>query len=351
MRIAVVAPPYLPVPPIGYGGTERIISLLTEGLVQNGHDVTLFASGDSQTKSKLVSLFPRALGNSGLQKNSALLPLLQYRECLLRQNDFDIIHSHSQYLGLFTFEKVKPKVVHTWHGSFYKDEVTEEKRLVLEKFKKSNFISISNNQRGAMPELNYVKTVYNAIDMSDYSLVESPKKTYLLWLGRITEKKGPLEAIKVAKELNMSLVISGTIDPIDQEYFDSVIKPELNTKLIKFYPELKKIEEVRELYQNALCTLYPISWHEPFGLVMIESMACGTPVVAYNVGSVPEIITDEKTGFIVDPALGIEGLKNAVKKVNQIKRSDCRKDVEARFSKERMIKDYTEVYRELLEKI
>lgn len=349
MRIAVVAPPYLPVPPVGYGGTERIISLLTEGLVENGHDVTLFATGDSHTKAKLVSIFPKALGNSGFAKASELLPLLQYRECVLRQDEFDIIHSNAQYLGLFTFEHMRPKVAHTWHGSFYKGEVPEEKRMVLQTFKNSNFISISNNQREAMPTLNFVQTVYNAIDTSDYPFVESPKDSYLLWLGRITEKKGPLEAIKVAKELNMPLVMSGAIDPIDQEYFDSVIKPELNTKLINFYSELKDMGEIRKLYQNAICTLYPISWHEPFGLVMAESMACGTPVVAYKIGSVPEIITDGKTGFVVDPSDGIEGLKSAVKKIAQIKRSDCRKDVEARFSKERMTKDYIEAYKKLLE--
>lgn len=349
MRIAVVAPPYLPVPPIGYGGTEKIVSLVTDGLVENGHDVTLFASGDSSTKAKLVSIFPQALGNSGFSKTSALLPLLQYRECFLRQDEFDIIHNHTQYLGLFTFEKAKPKVVHTWHGSIYKDETTEEKRLVLEKFKNSNFISISNNQREAMTDLNFIQTVYNGVDLSEYSFAESPKNSYLLWLGRITEKKGPLPAIKVAKELNMPLVMSGTIDPIDQEYFDSVIKPELNTKIITFYSELKKIEEIKKLYQNALCTLYPISWHEPFGLVMVESMACGTPVIAYNIGSVPEIVTDAKTGFIVDPAIGIAGLKDAVKRIGQIKRSDCRKDVVARFSKERMTKDYIEAYKKLVE--
>ena len=348
MRIAIVAPPYLPVPPVGYGGTEKIVSLLTEGIVENGHDVTLFASGDSHTKAKLVSIFPKSLGNSGFAKSSALLPLLQYRECVLRQDEFDIIHNHTQYLGLFTFEFAKPKVVHTWHGSFYKDETTEEKRLVLKKFKNSNFISISNNQREAMPELNFVKTVYNAIDVSEYFFSESPKGPYLLWLGRITEKKGPLEAIKTAKELNMPLVMSGAIDPIDQEYFDSAIKPELNTKLITFYSELKDIADIRKLYQNAFCTLYPISWHEPFGLVMVESMACGTPVIAYNIGSVPEIITDGKTGFVVDPALEIEGLKDAVKRIGQIKRIDCRKDVEARFSKERMTKDYIEAYKKLL---
>jgi glycosyltransferase involved in cell wall biosynthesis len=348
MKVAVVAPPYLSVPPSGYGGTERIVSLLTEGLVEKGHDVTLFASGDSQTKAKLVSIFPKALGNSGLQKGSALLPLLQYRECLIRQNDFDIIHNHSQYLGLFMFENAKPKVVHTWHGSFYQDETTEEKRTVLQKFKNSNFISISNNQREALPELNYIQTVYNSLDVSDYSFVESPKNSYLLWLGRITSKKGPLEAIKVAKELNMPLTISGTIDPIDQEYFDSVIKPELNTKLITFYPELKNIEDVRKLYQDALCTLYPISWHEPFGLVMIESMACGTPVVAYDIGSVPEIVTNEKTGFVVDSALGVVGLVDAVRKISQIKRQDCRQEVETRFSKERMTEDYIQAYQKVL---
>lgn len=348
MRIAVVAPPYLPVPPIGYGGTEKIVSLLADGLVENGHDVTLFASGDSQTKAKLISHFPKSLGISAISTQSSLLPLLDYRDCLKRQDEFDLIHSHVQYLGLFAFESAKTPVVHTWHGSYYQGEVPEEKRMTLQAFKDSNYISISDNQRQGMPDLNYLATVYNSLDVAEYNFIDQPKQN-LLWIGRVAEKKGPLDAIKTAKELNMPLVMVGQIDVVDQDYFKTIIKPEINTSLITFINEQLNLQELVKLYGNAVCTLFPISWHEPFGLVMVESMACGTPVVAYKIGSVPEIVTEGKTGFIVDPVAGMEGLVSAVKKISQIKRADCRKDVEVRFSKERMVKDYITAYKELLE--
>ena len=344
MKIAVLAPPYLPVPPVGYGGTEKIISQLTEGLVKKGHQVTLFATGDSQTKAKLVSVFAKAIGNSGLAKGDALLPLLHYKECFQKAREFDIIHNHGQYLAMFLAEFSPTPVVHTIHGSYYEGEVPQEKRKVLSAFRHHKFVSISDNQRGGFPELNYVDTVYNGLDISKYTYNEKPRGDYLLWVGRIVEKKGPQVAINVAKKLNMPLVIAATVDPVDKPYFDSVVKPEIDGKLIQFTGELQH-DSLNSLYGNAYCTLFPITWHEPFGLVMIESMATGTPVVAFNWGSVPEVIKDGKTGFVVNDA---DKMIEAIEKVGQIKRIDCRKRVEDKFSAERMVEGYEKIYKKVV---
>jgi glycosyltransferase involved in cell wall biosynthesis len=341
MRIGLLAPPYLPVPPAGYGGTEKIVSLLADGLVEKGHEVTLFASGDSHTKANLISIFPKALGNSGLNKGDALLPLLHYHECAKRADTFDIIHSHAQYLGLFGLSGVHgTPVIHTWHGSYYEGEVPDEKRKVLEAFADNHFITISDNQRGGMPNLHYVKTVYNGIDLSLYPFCEKPNGEYLLWVGRIVEKKGPLPAIQAAKKLGMRLILAAAVDPVDQAYFDSVIRPEVDHEHISFTGEVNH-DQMVDLYRNAKATLFPISWHEPFGLVLVESMASGTPVVAYKAGSVPEIVEDGKTGFIVD---SVDGLVDSVKKIGDIDRATCRKHVEDHFSKEKMVEGYEQAY-------
>lgn len=347
MRIALVAPPYLSVPPKGYGGTEKIVALLADGLVGRGHDVTLFASGDSMSRAKLMSIFPVAIGNSGLAKGDLLLPLLHYHEVLANQNEFDLIHSHAQYVGLFVFDRVEIPVVHTWHGSFYPGEVPESKRQVLSAFPGANIISISNNQRGGMPSLHYVATVYNGLDQGEYPYIQKPKGQYLVWVGRITKKKGPLPAILAAKQLGMPIQLAAAVDPIDQAYFESAILPEIDGTSVLFHGELSH-KDLMDLYGNAMATLYPITWHEPFGLVMIESMACGTPVVAYNSGSVPEIIEDEKTGFVVDGAGGIDALARAVKNISSIDRSMCRARVVSHFSSETMIGRYEEVYEKIL---
>lgn len=350
MKIAILAPPYLSVPPQGYGGTEMIVSMLTEGLVKRGHDVTLFASGDSKTSAKLVSVFPKALGNDGTKKGDALSPLIHYLKCFREQDGFDLIHSHAQYLGLFFAEFARVPVVHTWHGSFYPGEAPEEKRAVLAQFPKQPIISISDNQRGGMDGLNYVSTVYNGIDLSQYPYKEKSEGKYLLWLGRIVEKKGPLIAIQVAKKLNIPLKLVAAIDPVDRPYFEQAIQPEIDNKLITFMGEIPRGSEA-ELYGNALATLYPISWHEPFGLVMAESMACGTPVVAFDIGSVAEIVKDGETGFVVPSAAGMEGIAKAVASVGSIKRADCRKRVEEYFTSDVMVTGYEAAYHSLLSKI
>lgn len=347
MKIALLAPPFLSVPPKAYGGTEKIVSLLADGLDDNGHDVTLFATGDSQTRAMLISVLPKELGNSGLNKGSALMPLLHFRECFKHADNFDLIHNHAQYIPMFLADFVNKPVVHTMHGSFYPGEVPEEKRNILMTFKNHRFVSISNNQRGGLPELNYVATVYNGLDTSEYTYVEKPRGEYFLWVGRITEKKGPLAAIEVAHKLNTPLVIAAAVDPIDRPYFDQTIKPEIDGKFVNFVGELTH-ESLDDLYGNAVCTLFPINWHEPFGLVMIESMACGTPVVAYDIGSVSEVIKDGTTGYIVEQESGVDGLVHAVREIGLIQRGDCRSWVVERFSKEAMVNGYIEAYKKIL---
>lgn len=347
MRIAILAPPYVPVPPPLYGGTEKIVSLLTEGLVSKGHDVTLFASGDSKTRAKLVSIFPRAIGNSGLTKGDTSKPLAHYHECYRRADEFDIIHSHGQHLSQPEAAGVKTPVVFTWHGSLYPGETSVETRETAKKYKHLNVVSISDNQRGGLPELNYVATVYNALDVSEYRL--GTPKDYLLWVGRMSPKKGALDAIETAHTAGIRLEMAATIDPIDRPYFEEVIKPRIDGKTVVYHGEIGH-EALVELYGGALATLYPISWHEPFGLVMAESMACGTPVIAYNIGSVPELVRDSLNGYIIDPSVGIEGMVSAVKRIGIIDRHACRQYAETHFSKERMVSDYLTVYEKLASK-
>lgn len=352
MKIAMLAPPYLPVPPPKYGGTEKIVSLLTEGLVLRGHDVTLFASGDSKTTAKLSALYPKAVGNSGFKKTDHGISLAQYRDCYARASEFDIIHSHGQYDSLADAKGLKTPVVFTWHGSFYPGENTEAKRALLKTYKDYNYVSISDNQRGGIPELHYVATVYNAIDIRQYSFDHKGQNTqtrdpYLLWVGRVSPKKGALEAIDVAAKAGMRLEIAAAIDPIDRAYFDAQILPRIDGKQVIFHGEIGH-EALVELYGGAYATLYPISWHEPFGLVMAESMACGTPVIAFRAGSVPELVKNGLNGFVIDVDDGIDGMVEAVSRIQEIDRMTCRAYAEKHFHKDRMVDEYAAVYETLI---
>jgi len=349
MKIALIAPPWLSVPPVGYGGTEIIVHHLTEGLVKCGHEVTLFASGDSKTSAKLVSVFPKALGNSGEIKSDPLKPLLSYIDCFERAGEFDVIHNHAQYYAMFLAGLVKTPVVHTLHGSFAKEYTPEGKILTLRRFKNNNFVSISNFQRNDMPDLNYIATVYNGIDTSEIEFSDK-KGDYLFWMGRITEKKGPVDAIKVAKKLGMRLKMAAVIDSNQEDYFEKEVKPLIDNKLITFEGEVTR-KGKSDLLKNAFCTLFPIHWEEPFGLVMAESMAGGTPVIAYDRGSVREVVKDKKTGFIVEEGEGIEGLAEAVKKIDKINRQECRDYVEENFSVGKMVDGYEKVYSSLVRNI
>jgi len=340
MKIALLAPPYLPVPPVGYGGTERIVAALADGLVDRGHDVTLFASGDSHTRARLHPIVPKAIGNSGEIKNKPLIPLLAYTTCFSRASEFEIIHNHAQYLAMFLAQFSPVPVVHTLHGSIYQGEVPLEKRNVLMQFARQGFISISNDQRKALPQLNWIATVYNGINLSEFTFVDRAGN-YLLWVGRVTAKKGALEAIKVAHAVGLPLKMAGVVDPIDRPFYEREILPYIKGGSVEFIGELNA-EGKSRLYGGAIATVYPISWHEPFGLVMAESMACGTPVVATRWGSVPEIVADGVTGFVVDT---FEELVLAVKKVGMIKRFACRARVEAHFTIQKMIEGYVAAYK------
>ncbi len=347
MKIALLAPPYLPIPPDGYGGVERIVYLLTEGLVKKGHDVTLFAPGDSKTSAKLFATFPKAIGNSGELKNKPFYPLLQYEDCFSRAGEFDLIHNHAEHLAMFLAENIKTPVIHTIHSTMFEGETTTEKRMVWHRFKRQNFVSISDSQREGMKDLNFVGTVYNGIDINEYEYIENPRGDYLLWVGRITPKKGPLEAIEIAEKKEMKLVMVAVIDPVEQKYYEEVIKPRIDGDKVEFVGELQG-SSLSSLYGNAYCTLVPISWHEPFGLVMVEAMACGTPVVAYDIGSAREVIEDGKTGFVVQDQLEmVEALQNIV----NIKRIDCRKRVEEKFTSEKMVDGYEAVYKKVLKAV
>lgn len=347
MKIAILAPPYLPIPPSLYGGTERIVSLLTEGLVKRGHDITLFASGDSKTHAKLSSVFPTALGNSGFDKGNIGKPIRHYQSCYDRAREFDIIHSHGQYVSFFGAQGLGTPVVFTIHGSYYRGEAPEEKRRMLAKHKNFNYISISDDQRGGMPNLHYVATVYNALNTSEYFFVPKNNSDYLLWVGRVSPKKGALEAIQTAKKVGLRLEMAAAIDPIDRKYFDEVIKPHVDGEGVVFHGEVSASTLI-ELYGGARVVLFPISWHEPFGLVMIEAMACGTPVVAFDCGSVPEIIENGKTGYVVASSDGVDGLVRAVQKIDMIDRAACRGRAEKYFSSPVMVEGYEQAYQKVL---
>ena len=262
----------------------------------------------------------------------------------VRNQKFDIVHNHIGHQAMFFLDLQKVPFIHTLHGAYYKDAKTtsglvEEKRQVMLRFKNHPYVSISNQQRTALPELNYIETVYNGVRADEFSLGLG-KGGYLAWLGRITPSKGVDIAIKLVKKAGIPLKIAAFIDEGDKEYFQKEIKPLIdeNTEIIE---ELKTIEEKNQFLGQAVATLFPIRWHEPFGLVMVESMAAGTPVIAFNKGSVPEVVEEGKTGFVVETE---EAMLEVIKKISQIDRQYCRQYAISNFSVENMVDGYLEAY-------
>ncbi|MBI2074667.1 MAG: glycosyltransferase family 4 protein [Candidatus Levybacteria bacterium] len=363
MRIAQIAPPWLPVPPPKYGGTELVVSYLTEELVRRGHEVTLFAPADSKTSANLFSSLPKSLRGRIDFKSKSLFPMLQYIECFARAGQFDMIHNHGQFETFFLAELIKTPVVHTIHGSYDGLTTSPDRMQTLTRFKNHNFVSISGAQRRGFPELNYAGTVFNGINIHEFNYSKK-KGNYLFWISRMAPDKGPIDAIKAAQKLKMELKISAAINSVNLEYYQNKVKPLIDGKLIKFNGEVAH-KDKSKVYKNALCTLFPIHWEEPFGLVMIESMACGTPVIAYNRGSVSEVVRDGVTGFIIDPdnknrpkkgswvikKQGIAGLVEAVRRVGEIDRQMCRKHVEENFTVNRMVDRYEKIYEKILGQI
>jgi len=348
LKIAQFAPPWIEVPPKKYGGAELIISYLTEELIKKGHDVTLFAAGGSKTQAKLVSAFPKALYGEGVSWTNAYYPLFHTLTAFEKAGNFDIIHNHYSFFGLCFSPFVKTPVVTTFHGDFASAEKNLGKYKILKRFQRYPFVSISNSQRTFDSlKLNFAATIYNGIDVKKFQFNAAPDN-YLTWLGRITPKKGLLEAIEVARKLHIPLKIAAKIDknaPADVEFYERKIKPLIDGKKIIYLGEIKGYKEKSNFLKNSLALLNPITWNEPFGLVMVEAMACGTPVIVFNRGSAKEIVENGKTGFVVN---NITEMAKAVKKIDKISRNACRLRVEKHFTYQKMVSSYEKLYYKIL---
>lgn len=338
MRIAQVAPLWESVPPTLYGGTERVVSFITEELVRLGHDVTLFASGDSVTAARLEGICPRALRLiEGLFNRDA--PLISLMERAFGSaSEFDVIHSHLDFIGFPLARRCRTPVVTTFHGRLDLPEM----RSVFSEFSELPVVSISNAQRLPVPWLNWQATVHHGLPTDLYTFHPEPGQ-YLAFLGRIAPEKRPDHAIEIAKRVGMPLRIAAKVDPADREYFRSEIEPLLDHPLVEYIGEITDPEKDDFLGQ-AYALLAPYDWPEPFGLVLIEALACGTPVLAYRRGSVPEIIDHGVTGFISEY---LSEMAEAVKQVALIDRTRCRQAFEQRFTIERMVRGYLTVYEQL----
>ena len=289
MRIAQIAPLWIPIPPYTYGGTELVISWLCDELVRRGHQVTLFATNDSKTSANLVPIWPQSLWRAKLRSPHAVFSLL-YEKLISLQDQFDIIHDHCEFYTAPYSRFLKPPVVTTLHHS-----LTEETTILYKKFPNINYVAISKNQKRSGPGINIVRVIYHGLPLEKYPFNPSPQD-YLLWLSRIGPDKGIAEAIDIAKLSGEKLIISGNILPQYADYFEFRIKPLIEGKQIQFVGA-SDFEKKIELLKNAKAFIFPIKRPEPFGLVVIESMACGVPVIAFKEGSLPELIENGKTGF------------------------------------------------------
>lgn len=340
MKIAQVAPLYERVPPKLYGGTERVVSYLTEELVDKGHDVTLFASGDSVTQARLAPACREALRMDKRCVDRLAHHILMLEQVFERAADFDIIHFHCDYLHFPLSRRHHTPNVTTLHGRLDLPDLVPLYREFIE----MPAISISHSQRRPLPMINWQRTVYHGLPPHLYHLHEEAG-AYLAFLGRISPEKGVDQAIEIAKKAGIELRIAAKVDPVDEQYFHDVIQPLLEHPLIRFIGEIGEAEKDNFL-GKALALLAPINWPEPFGLVMIEAMACGTPVIGYRRGSVPEIIDDGETGFIVQ---NVGEAVEAIKRAGNLNRRKCRETFDRRFTVSRMAEDCLEVYQRLIE--
>lgn len=336
LRIAQIAPLAESIPPKKYGGTERGVSALTEQLVKRGHDVTLFASGDSRTSAKLISVFPRELRAAKVKNAHGLNEWILFHivTAYKMQDKFDIIHDHNTLISLPTAQFSKTPVVVTLHGP-----ITSENIFLYKSLTNINFVTISHAQSRHYPELKIAQMIYNGLPLQDYP-VKKTHKNYLLFVGRISMEKGVHHAITVAKKLRLPLVIAAKVDAADEDYFKKYIKPHLDTKQIRWVGEVDEAKR-NKLMHEALCLLHPVTWPEPFGLTLIESMACGTPVVAFGKGSIPEVVQDGVTGFVTK---NTQEMISAVKRLDQIDRNACREYVLGKFTDQIMADQYERLY-------
>lgn len=334
MKIAQIAPLQLTVPPRNYGGTERCIFNITEELVRMGHDVTLFAAGGSETSARLIPMRDDAIHFSA-RTDATALHLTLLNEVYRRANEFDVIHSHLDYLTLpFAVAADTPTAI-TLHGRLDAPETVK----IFRSFRTCNYIAISDSQRSQIPDLAWAATIHHAIDLQPIPFYGSPG-SYLVFVGRISPEKGPDRAIRIAQRAGIPLKIAAKIDPAHRKYFEEIIKPMLNDPLIEFLGPVNEKRKL-ELMGKALALLLPISWPEPFGMVFIESLACGTPVLTCPRGAAPELLCDGVTGFACETD---DDLVAAISRLRQVSREGCREYVRLRFDIHEMALEYEEVY-------
>lgn len=339
MRIGMISPLEMRVPPVGYGGTELIVSLLTEELVRRGHEVTLFASGDSVTSARLVPGCPRFL--RGTDRVKQILNMMNAATCLERADEFDIIHNHTTLEGMATAALARTPMLTTLHG-----DLNGDWHLLFD-FYKGWYCTISASAKRLLPHKErFAGVVYNAIDVWSYPFNDKADGSYMLFLSRMSREKGPHLAIEVARRTGRRLIMAGNIDTVDEEFFRAEVQPGVDGDLVRFIGEADGRRK-RELMSGAYCLVAPITWDEPFGLFMIEAMACGTPVVVFNRGSAPEVVRHQQTGYVVDT---MDEMAAAVGQSSRIDRRLCRDHVERNFDYPRMVDDYIEAYGLVLER-
>jgi len=340
MRIAQIAPLTEAIPPRLYGGTERVVHWLTEELVALGHDVTLFASGDSVTSAKLEAPWPRALRLDGAVRDPNALHMLMLERVRRRRADFDLLHFHLDYYPFSLFSRQSTPFITTLHGRLD----LPEHQPVFTEFASVPVVSISNAQRRPLPQVRWMRTIHHGLP--ERLLAPQPvKPSYFAFLGRIAPEKGVDRAIRIAQRCGVTLRIAAKVDNVDRDYFQEQIRPLLSSTDTEYIGEITDNEKSAFL-SGAIALLVPIDWPEPFGLVMIEAMACGTPIIAFNRGSVPEVVEDGLTGFIVEDEIGAIG---AVDRLWQLPREGVRQRFEQRFTARRMAQDYLAVYRSLID--
>jgi glycosyltransferase involved in cell wall biosynthesis len=335
-----VAPLYESVPPKLYGGTERVVSTLANELVELGHDVTLFASGDSVTKAKLVPITPKSFRLDPNCVDQLAPHILMVEKVYQDTNRFDLIHFHIVHLQLPYIRRHTIPALSTFHGRL---DIPDLVPLYRE-FQEIPFSSISNSQREPLPWLNWQGTVYHGLKKDAFEF-HPEHRGYLAFLGRISPEKGVEDAVEIAKRTGMQLKIAAKISEVDKKYFEEQIKHLFDDPIVEYNGEIDEVEK-HAFLGNAFATLFPIAWPEPFGLVMIESMACGTPVIAFRRGSVSEVMVEGHSGHIVT---NVEDAVQAVKKLESFDRRNCRRVFEERFLSTRMTRDYVKIYERLID--
>ncbi len=344
MHIAQIAPLTEAIPPKLYGGTERVVSWLTEELLALGHEVTLFASGDSQTSARLEAVWPRALRLDGAVRDPNALHMMMLERVYRRASEFDFLHFHLDYYPFSLFSRQATPFVTTLHGRLD----LPEHQPVFDTFSAVPVVSISNAQRRPVPQANWVRTVHHGLP-ERLLMPKNVKPSYFGFLGRIAPEKRVDLAIQIAAHCGVPLKVAAKVDRADRDYFDEQIDPMMkaHANVVEYVGEIGDREK-SEFLSGAIALLVPIDWPEPFGLVMIEAMACGTPVIAFNRGSVSEIVEDGLTGFVVEDVNGAIG---AVDRLSHLSREKVRKRFEERFTARRMAQDYLAVYRSLADRL